>query len=150
MDIQVISIGNFDEMAMTFKARFSLKLTWFDWRVQYFNLKNMTENLNYLSNKDIKDIWLPKLIFSNSIEEIILKFDEISSVIVQRLGKPDGDDVILLMTVILAFFFGDIFNIPSMRFLFYFLRLGKSFKSIKLGRKNTKSGKGHVLINIFR
>ena len=84
--IVITTIGNFVEMDMTFRAKISLRLSWFDWRVNFYNLKFSNENFNYFANSDLKDAWLPRLIFGNSMNADSLKFDDLSSVIVQRKG----------------------------------------------------------------
>ena len=75
-------------MQMTYGASFNLKLIWFDWRVLFYNLKSFKENYNYIAKNDLETIWLPRIIFSNSVKQDFLKFDDISSVIVQRKGLP--------------------------------------------------------------
>jgi hypothetical protein len=86
MKVIVSSISNFDEMDMTFKARFSLQLKWYDWRVTFFNLKASKDNFNYIGNNDLEKLWLPRLFFSNCVDEAYLQFDSLSSVISQRKG----------------------------------------------------------------
>jgi hypothetical protein len=86
MNITVFSISNFDEMHMTYQARFSLNLRWVDWRVTFYNLKQSRVNFNYIIGDDLNKLWLPTLIFSNSKDENYLKFDTLSSVIVLRSG----------------------------------------------------------------
>jgi hypothetical protein len=88
MNVTIFSISNFDEMHMTFKSRFSLKLKWLDWRVTFYNLKESPVNFNSLGDDDLKTLWLPRLIFSNSLDEKYLNFDSLSSVFVQRIGSP--------------------------------------------------------------
>jgi hypothetical protein len=88
VSVIVSRIGNLNEMTMTFKARFSLRLSWFDWRVEFANLKNTSDNYNYLIKNQPKSIWLPKLVFSNCIQETNLMFDDFSSIIILRRGNP--------------------------------------------------------------
>ena len=54
MNITVFSISNFDEIHMTYKARFSLNLRWLDWRVTFHNLKQSRENFNSIGDDDLK------------------------------------------------------------------------------------------------
>ena len=56
--------------------------------MNFINLKSSKENVNHLSSSDMENIWLPVFIFSNSIEEIFLKFDKFCAVIVQKMGQP--------------------------------------------------------------
>jgi hypothetical protein len=88
MNITVFSINNFNEMFMTYKAKFSLNLRWLDWRVTFYNLKQSRQNFNYIGEDNLKTLWLPRIIFSNSENEKYLQFDALSSVIVQRIGPP--------------------------------------------------------------
>ena len=67
--------------------RFSLKLMWTDPRTTVVNLKNFTENYNYVIEDDISKLWIPGLIFSNAVEETSLKVDEFSSVVVSLVTK---------------------------------------------------------------
>jgi hypothetical protein len=49
-------------------------------------LKFSKDNFNYFGNSELNDVWLPRMIFANSMDEDSLKFDDLSSVIVQRKG----------------------------------------------------------------
>jgi hypothetical protein len=86
MKVIVSLINHFDEMDMTFTARFSIQLKWYDWRVTFYNLKLSKDNFNYIGNSDVEKLWLPRLIFSNCVNEAYLKFDDLSSVISKRIG----------------------------------------------------------------
>ena len=87
MKATVSSISHFDEMDMTFKARFSLQLKWYDWRVTFYNLKASKDNFNFIGKFYLVDLWLPRLTFSNCVDEASLQFDDLSSVISQRKGE---------------------------------------------------------------
>lgn len=39
VDVDVYSLGSFEEIAMTFDAKYTVKLEWFDGRLVYSNLK---------------------------------------------------------------------------------------------------------------
>ncbi len=39
VDISILSLGSFEELAMTFKSRVKVVLTWFDNRLDFVNLK---------------------------------------------------------------------------------------------------------------
>jgi tRNA U38,U39,U40 pseudouridine synthase TruA len=86
MRVRVSSITHFNEMDMTFTARFSIQLKWYDWRVTFYNLKDSKENFNHIGLSDLQTLWLPRLIFSNCIYEASLKYDDLSSMICQRKG----------------------------------------------------------------
>jgi len=86
VSIVITTIGHIVEMDMTFRVKFSVQIIWFDWRVNFNNLKLSKENYNFFANSDLSNVWLPRLIFLNSMDENSLKFDDLSSVIVQRKG----------------------------------------------------------------
>ncbi len=48
----MISISDLNEIAMTYKLKFSLKLKWFDNRLTFANLKGGHENWNYVSSEE--------------------------------------------------------------------------------------------------
>ena len=67
--------------------RFSLKLMWTDHRTIIRNLKNLTENYNYVIDGNLEKLWIPGLVFGNAVEETSLKVDEFSSVVVSLETK---------------------------------------------------------------
>jgi hypothetical protein len=73
---------------MRFIARFSLQLKWYDWRVTFYNLKASNDNFNYVGRDDFNFLWLPRIIFANSVDEASLLFDDLSSMISKRKGPP--------------------------------------------------------------
>ena len=93
ISVIISRIGNINEMYMTFQARFSLQLSWFDWRVEFANLESSSDNLNYLTKAQQKSIWQPRLIFSNCVQEISLLYDDFSAVVVQRRGNPKPNSI---------------------------------------------------------
>jgi hypothetical protein len=93
VSVIISRVGDFKELSMTFKARFTLLLSWFDWRVEFTSLKNTSDNFNWLTKPQLEEIWLPRLIFSNCIQETRLMFDDFSALIVQRRGKPTPNPV---------------------------------------------------------
>ncbi len=42
VDIDIYSIGSFEEIAMTYDVKFTIKLEWFDGRLTFTNLKVKT------------------------------------------------------------------------------------------------------------
>jgi hypothetical protein len=93
VSVIISRLGDFQELSMTFKARFVLLLNWFDWRVKFTNLKNSSDNVNWIGKTQQKRIWLPLLIFSNCVQETFLMFDKFSALIIQRKGNPVPNSV---------------------------------------------------------
>ena len=71
--LTVESLQNIKELDMSFDAKFTLKMEWFDSRLRYKNLidddyKNLLTNLVKEENK--RNIWIPEILFSNTDENI--------------------------------------------------------------------------------
>jgi hypothetical protein len=75
------TLNSFDELSMSFKATFRLKLFWYDWRLTY-------KNLNYYGNNvETKDsLWIPNLIFTTCVSDYYVWIDEMSALNVYKLG----------------------------------------------------------------
>ena len=83
MDIQ--SISNIDEMAMTFTSK--LKLS-FQWRDQRITFNNLSPYGNFLRDSWLDQIWLPPLYFSNTKDWILIAGKDHIAVTVVRQGSP--------------------------------------------------------------
>ena len=72
---------------MYFLLKFDVWLRWIDSRLQYQDL-DKDHYLNILSEKEISQIWTPTLVFENSNEGQLLKFDpSTSEIMVKANGR---------------------------------------------------------------
>ena len=84
---EIQSILSIRELDGIWQARVVIGISWFDKRLKMQNLKN-NSNFNLLSEKEIKSIWIPQIIFTNTKEENRMIFDEKAVVNVHRGGVP--------------------------------------------------------------
>ena len=76
-------IGSFEELAMTFKAGFRLRLRWFDHRLTFLDLK---DDENFIAKTRRSEIWIPLLVFYNSIDLFYVENDPVSTVFIEKQG----------------------------------------------------------------
>ena len=66
INVSVLAFPSIDTVNLKFIADFFLNLKWYDLRVDFRDLNNVT-SLNSLSKTDQEAIWTPKLGFSNAL-----------------------------------------------------------------------------------
>ena len=60
--MELLAISDISEVGQTFTAQFNLFITWLDFRMEMFNMKE-DMNMNTLTAEERGSIWVPKLIF---------------------------------------------------------------------------------------
>ena len=60
--MELLAISDISEVGQTFTAKFSLSMSWLDFRVELFNMKE-DMNMNTLTAAERESIWVPKLVF---------------------------------------------------------------------------------------
>lgn len=88
VNMTLLSIGSFHEIEMTFKVSFLISLKWYDNRITFYNLNKDTAGENNVGHNLALDIWIPKLMFGNSLVETQIKNDGFSFIEVLREGNP--------------------------------------------------------------
>ena len=78
---------------MTFKVNFLISLVWYDNRLTFYNLKFEIDGENNVGAELQDVIWIPRLVFSNSLNEIRIANDEFSSLEVLRSGEAKLDSL---------------------------------------------------------
>jgi hypothetical protein len=58
----------------------------FDWRLTFVNLQKVETHKNIIGTEEQQKIWIPNLIFDNSVEDIEVSNDPFSSLIVNYTG----------------------------------------------------------------
>ena len=83
----ITSIGNFDDLTMSYSIKFVMILKWFDHHLTFANLKpNYHDNLVGYEKKH--SIWIPPVCMNNSEGNVWVSVDEPSSkVYIERQGK---------------------------------------------------------------
>ena len=60
--MELLAISDIIEVGQTFTAQFSLFISWLDFRLELFNMKE-DMNMNTLTADERESIWVPKLVF---------------------------------------------------------------------------------------
>ena len=60
--MELLAISDISEVGQTFTAQFSLFISWLDFRLELFNMKE-DMNMNTLTADERESIWVPKLVF---------------------------------------------------------------------------------------
>ena len=79
------------EIQQILQLKFSLRMTWVDARLDFFNIK-VDETMNVISIDELNQIWLPIIIFDNTEEGQITINDDKSFATINRTGKGTGSD----------------------------------------------------------
>jgi hypothetical protein len=88
VNMTLLSIGSFQEIEMTFKVSFLISLKWYDSRLTFYNLNKDTAGENNVGHTLALDIWIPRVMFGNSLVETQIKNDGFSFIQVLREGEP--------------------------------------------------------------
>ena len=83
--MKVKNIIRIDEVKQIINIQFQLELIWRDSRHQYYNLKE-NEIMNALTNKEMEEIWVPSILFSNTQHQISSKKDEEAFALIKKNG----------------------------------------------------------------
>ena len=67
-----------DEINSAYEAQFTLVMSWYDKRLIFNNLSNITAK-NSLSKKEREELWVPKVVFENTKEKIQTVMDDITT-----------------------------------------------------------------------
>ena len=79
------------EIEQILQLKFSIRMTWVDARLNFFNIK-MKETMNVISMAELNKIWLPVIIFDNTEEGQITINDDKASATINRTGRGTGSD----------------------------------------------------------
>ena len=85
LNVFVEYIDKIDEIMMSFSVKIHIKLEWFDTRLVFNNLREKT-NLVDLAIQ--QQLWIPKLIFTNSLPFFQIPNDADSVVKIKKEGLP--------------------------------------------------------------
>ena len=85
LSIDIKEIISINEVEQIINIQFKLEMTWFDSRLQYYNLKE-NQKMNTLTFPELEGIWVPQILFSNTQHQLISKKDEKSFALVVKNG----------------------------------------------------------------
>ena len=84
VNVSIVYIDKLEESEMSFSIKILVQLKWYDSRVTFDNLKIKLKQGNKVGNNDRNQLWIPKLIFSNSLPEVQVTNDELSLLMVKQ------------------------------------------------------------------
>ena len=93
VSIDLYMLNNFEEIDLSYRAKFLLTLKWFDSRLTFANLKNDTfKNLVGKAKKEM--LWIPTLMFNNTREHSMLSIyrdenEPIVNIFVEKSGNKN-------------------------------------------------------------
>ena len=89
-----LAFPSIDTSTLKFTADLYLHLRWYDFRVSFKDLNNIT-TLNGLSEVDREALWTPRLDFINALGPIQVVMDDLSSGVLIRQSDPIPEDITL-------------------------------------------------------
>ena len=84
-------IQEMKEIQQILQLKFSLRMTWVDARLDFYNIK-LDETMNVISNSELNRIWLPIIVFHNTERGQRTINDEESFATINRTGEGRGSD----------------------------------------------------------
>ena len=78
------------EIDMKFEVKFELFIDWFDKRLTWMHLLN-NKSLNILIDDEISKIWTPTLVFKNTEQEEMTRFDNSSIILIEKATDFETD-----------------------------------------------------------
>ena len=93
--IDIESILLISEKDSLIILKLSLKILWFDHRLQFNNLKNIT-SMNTFPVREKEQLWIPDVVFSNTETREGIEMDRKAFLTVRKLGKYKPEDIQIL------------------------------------------------------
>lgn len=90
MNISTESIS-VDTALMEMRVSFFLEISWRDSRLNFINLKEIS-NLNFISEDDVKKLWIPFIGFMNTIGNVFTVVDREAFMFIQKLSNETTID----------------------------------------------------------
>ena len=84
-------IQEIKEIQQILQLKFRLRMTWFDARLDFFNIK-VDENMNIISIDELNKIWLPVVVFDNTEKGQRTISDDESFATINRMSKGTKSD----------------------------------------------------------
>ncbi|XP_023332381.1 uncharacterized protein LOC111704387 [Eurytemora carolleeae] len=83
VSITLRDILRIEEINHGFTLKFLMEMEWYDYRLNYFNLK-VNQSLNALSTEEVQNIWIPFILFDNTEHNDATKGDEDTEMTITR------------------------------------------------------------------
>ena len=94
LNVSVLAFPEIKTTELTFTSDYFLNLRWYDPRLAFQDLNNLTA-LNILSSKHKSQIWTPQLTFTNALGPFQTEVDKLTSGVLIREAPPLKEDISL-------------------------------------------------------
>ena len=91
ISVNIMVIQEIKEIQQILQLKFSLRLTWVDARLEFYNIK-LDETMNVITIEELYRIWLPIIIFHNTERGQRTINDDESFATINRTGLGTGSD----------------------------------------------------------
>ena len=91
ISLSIMVIQEIKEIQQILQLKFSLRLTWVDARLEFYNIK-LDETMNVITIEELHRIWLPIIIFHNTERGQRTINDDESFATINRTGLGTGSD----------------------------------------------------------
>jgi hypothetical protein len=92
INISVTNIDELEEIKNTFSVKIHIRLKWYDSRLTFYNLRGEMKRGNVVGIIERADLWIPRLVFINSLPEFHIENDLNSVVMVKKEGLPVSNE----------------------------------------------------------
>ena len=92
INISIHYIDKVEETALTFSVKIHILLKWYDNRLTFYNLRGEMKRGNAVGLTEQTDLWIPQLVFTNSLPEIHINNDLYSFLMVKKEGLPMDEE----------------------------------------------------------
>ncbi len=86
ISVDILSVLGIYEVRGLVRLQLQLDLSWFDERLTMFNLKD-SNNLNTLTLEERRKIWIPQVVFFNTVDKLESENDNKAFVVIRREGS---------------------------------------------------------------
>lgn len=90
----VEKLQNIKEIDMTFDAKFTLTMEWFDSRLKYKNLQN-SRFTNLVNEENKAKVWIPNLVFNNTGKDVMVTNEPKAILFIDKQGHRTQDHLSL-------------------------------------------------------
>ena len=86
VSVTILTLGEFEDITMSYRCKFHLILKWFDKRLTYHNLKKDMYK-NNLGKEELEMIWIPPVLFNNTLKIMSYRDNGNPKIHIEKRGK---------------------------------------------------------------
>ena len=89
--LEILVIQEIREIQQILQLKFSLRMSWLDSRLDFYNIK-LDKSVNVISLEELNKIWLPVVVFDNTAKSQRTINDAKAFTTINRMSKGTGSD----------------------------------------------------------